>query len=307
VSKIKIAFLILAHTDPIHIARLANKLTMFSDFYVFIHVDKKQDIKVFEDELSENKKFVFLKNRYKVDWGSYNSVKATLELLRIAKDTDRFERFVLLQGLDYPIKNNYEIHEYFSKNKSIEFIRSCKISNSKEKYHSKKVELFWFFENRNVFKKIINRLNLIIPVKLRKGYIFENNKKHNIYWGAAQWALTDNAVNFILEFSKTHPKFNKYFKYVFPQDETYFHSIIYNSDFKRKTLMRKDEDPKKFLENWRNLHYFEYPNDKGIKILEFDDYTKILKSNALFIRKVNSSTSEKLLNQIDLKHRKQGF
>lgn len=304
-SEIKIAFLILAHTDPVHIARLANKLTMFNDFYVFVHVDKKQDIKVFEDELTKNKKVVFLKNRYKIDWGSYNSVKATLELLRVAKNKDRFERFVLLQGLDYPIKNNYEINDYFLKNRSVEFIRSCKISNSKEKYHSKKVELFWFLENRNILKKIINRLNLIIPIKLRRGYIFENGKKHNIYWGAAQWALTENAVNFILEFSEKHPKFNNYFKYVFPQDETYFHSIIYNSDFKIKTLMTKDEKPKKYLENWRNLHYFEYPNDKGIKIFEFNDYKKIIESDALFIRKVNSGISRKLLNHIDLKHKKE--
>ncbi len=37
----KIAYLILCHCDPAHIARLANKLTSETLNSVFIHVDKK--------------------------------------------------------------------------------------------------------------------------------------------------------------------------------------------------------------------------------------------------------------------------
>lgn len=300
---INIAFLILAHTDPSHITRLANKLTNSKNFDVFIHVDKKIEIDLFQRELKNNNQVFFIHNRFEIDWGSYNSVKATLELIKVSNETKDYKRFVLLQGLDYPIKSNDQINDFFCENISVEFIRSCKITGSKEKYHSKKIEMFWFFEKKNLLKKIINNLNLYLPFKFRKGYIIENGKKFDLFWGAAQWALSKEAVEYILSFSNNNPKFNRYFKYVFPQDETYFHTILYNSSFKERTLFKKEEEPKKLLENWRNIHYFEYPEDKGIKVLTMEDYRKILKSDSLFIRKVNSDISKDLLDKIDASHR----
>ena len=69
--------------------------------------------------------------------------------------------------------------------------------------------------------------------------------------GAPQWALTGECVKYILDFSKSHQKFNRYFKHVFAPDETYFHSVVYNSPFSDKTSASGAEPEKQGLVNWR--------------------------------------------------------
>lgn len=111
----KIAYLILCHTDPIHISRLANKLTEIDSGFVYIHVDNKVSIKEYKDLLKSNSKVKFITNRVNVHWGGYSSVKATLNLLDEAYKEYKYDRFVLLQGLDYPLKSNNEIIEFLLK------------------------------------------------------------------------------------------------------------------------------------------------------------------------------------------------
>lgn len=43
----KIAYLILCHTDPKHIKRLLDKITKNTDDVAFVHVDGKCDIEPF--------------------------------------------------------------------------------------------------------------------------------------------------------------------------------------------------------------------------------------------------------------------
>ena len=71
--------------------------------------------------------------------------------------------------------SNPEIADFFEKNADVEFIRACKITGSKDKYHAKKCECFWFYEKPNVFKKTINKLNAVLPIKVREG-IFKMTK-----------------------------------------------------------------------------------------------------------------------------------
>ena len=60
----RIAHLILAHTDPAHIARLAKRLSQFSD--VYIHIDKNIDITPFSAPVSSYNNIIFLLNKNKV-------------------------------------------------------------------------------------------------------------------------------------------------------------------------------------------------------------------------------------------------
>lgn len=49
----KIAYLILCHTDPKHIRRLINKLTYKTDNRCFVHIDKKSNLVNFKKELND--------------------------------------------------------------------------------------------------------------------------------------------------------------------------------------------------------------------------------------------------------------
>ena len=110
----RIAYIILCHTDPEHIRRLTKKITGGTDDEAFIHVDGKCDAAPFEQTLKDVPQAHFLCQRIPVYWGGYSAVEATVQLLRAALlwEGQPFDRFVLLQGLDYPFRTNREIHAF---------------------------------------------------------------------------------------------------------------------------------------------------------------------------------------------------
>lgn len=293
-----IAYLILCHTDPEHISRLAKKIRTNST-WIYIHVDISVDSKPFKELLQNEDRITLIKNRIKPYWGGFSAVEATMDLLKAASNEGRYDRYVLLQGLDYPILANCDIEEFFIDNRNIEFIRGCNITDSKDYYLYSKCKMYWFFDKKNLLRKCLNRLNRILKICNRKGYIMIGNKRFNIFWGAAQWALTSECVEYVIDFYNSQNKVNNYFRHVFPADETYFHTVVFNSTFAMNTTLGGPEKEVASLEYWRNLHYFEYP-DK-IKIFKEDDYEKLMNRECLFIRKTTTKESSRLLDMIDNK------
>lgn len=292
----RIAYLILAHKDPEHIARLVQRISN-ENCDVFIHIDLKYNVEQFKEKIKESKRVYFIKDRVDVYWGGFSAIKATMNLIKYSIKVNKYDRYVLLQGLDYPIVSNDFILSFFEKNNEIEFIRGCNITRSKEKYFYQKCRYYWFFDNINNFKRIINRTSRMFNIKVRRGVVRLEKKECDIFWGAAQWALTDKCIKYILEVYTKEFKYNKYFEHVFPADETYFHTIIFNSKFASRTMNGGPEKEKKYLVNWRALHYFEYENQ--IKTFTEKDYDHLRQQNVIFIRKVDSETSLQLLDLID--------
>ncbi|MCM3602198.1 beta-1,6-N-acetylglucosaminyltransferase [Robertmurraya korlensis] len=295
----KVAYLILCHNDEEHISRLVKKITEFEFFDVYIHVDLKVDISNFKQKVGDNKSVTFVEERYEVSWGGYSAVKATMSLINSANQRYDYDRYVLLQGLDYPLKTNKEIYNFFMENKNKEFIRGCNISKSTDKYFYSRCKYYLFYEKINPIKKVINKLNYMVDLKVRSGYI-KDGRIFDVYWGSAQWALTSECIKYIIKFHNENKKFNRYFKHSFPVDELYFTTIVFNSKFSTSTSMGGPENEKRGLVNWRNIHYFEYP--KNIKIFSEYDFQTLMERDELFCRKVNSIISRDLLEKIDKVH-----
>ena len=48
-------------------------------------------------------------------WGGYHAVLATLELMRVAVESDvNYDYYVLLQNLDYPLKSNNKLSSFLN-------------------------------------------------------------------------------------------------------------------------------------------------------------------------------------------------
>lgn len=109
--------------------------------------------------------------------------------------------------------------------------------------------------------------------------------------------MTKECVQYIVEFYNKHFKFNKWFKYSFPTNEMYFVTVVMNSNLKQSTMARGSEPEKRGLVNWRNLHYFEYP--EKIRVFNDNDFEFLSKREELFVRKVNTQESTKLLDLLD--------
>ncbi len=294
-AKLKVGFLILCHTDPVHIGRLARRLADTEQFYVWIHVDRKAEEAVFRREISDHPRIGWIEEREDCKWGRMGTVRAELKLLEAGVKAG-CGRLVLLQGLDYPLKSNEELLAFFQARPETEFLRACRVSDSRDAYHFQRCRRYWML-NDSLPARLWNRLNDWHPFYIRSGRYREGETVYHCYWGSAQWALTGACGAFILDFVKKHPGFVTYYSHIFPCDETFFASILYNSAYGERTAMGGPEPEKRYLVNWRNLHYFEYP--RQIRIFRQEDYDDLRRRDELFVRKVCSGQSEGLLDMLD--------
>jgi len=302
----KIAFLNLCHTDPELVARCAKRLCTDPDFDMYVHVDAKQNIEPFREALKDIRGVYFTPDRYKVYWGGYNAIHACFELIRAAINSDiHYDYYVMMQNLDYPIKTNRDIKRFFEANKGKEFIRGCPVARTKDWEFSRKYKLFYMKDNP--YGKVSNKnpvklLNTIASIFMSitticfNGIIHENDGDYDIYYGCAQWAVTDECARYLDDFEKTHPIFNRKMKIMQFPDEEYFHTVVHNSKF-REHCIKYNEPQKRWLVNWRNLTYFEFP--KEVTVLTKADYQKLKEVPDLFCRKVRSDISKDLLDELD--------
>ena len=61
----KIAYLILAHTDPYQLKRLIQALDVEGQVSFYVHIDARKDLSVFKDEVSSLSNVYFLRERKK--------------------------------------------------------------------------------------------------------------------------------------------------------------------------------------------------------------------------------------------------
>ncbi|MFE0299521.1 beta-1,6-N-acetylglucosaminyltransferase [Priestia megaterium] len=297
----KIAYLLLVHDNPLHLKRLVNTLDLYADFY--IHVDSKSDISDFKNEFRSKKNVYFVQKRFPVFWGGFNMIEATKELLRSATlSRTIYKRLVLLSGVDYPLISNKKIHEFFHENNTIEYIRGFDVTNSENRHYLKQIKKYYLMD-MPIPSPLINRVlkklfQLTIGLfNFKKPFIKIKNKKFDVFFGSQWWAITPECANEMLRIIDENKDIDHYFKYSFAPDEKYFHTVFFNSSFRDRTL---ENGPGVFSERgtwrWANIHHIHPSLSKWYSVSDCDE---VFASKKLFIRKVNTANSEKLLDIID--------
>ena len=301
-----IAIINLCHEDPGIVARSAEKLTRHECFDVYVHVDLKSGIGPFVTALSGIPRVHFSEDRFKVYWGGFNAVRATVETLRQALKSPRdYRYFALLQNYDYPIRSNEHIISYFEQNNGSEFIRGCPIARTKDWHYSMKYKIYNrrddnFYlarhSKRRMYLRYAHMLAMSCATIFSNGVLRDRDGRYELYYGAAQWAITRDLAEYFIGFYDSHPGFNSKMAHIQFPDEEYFHTVVHNSPFKYR-CQKYDEPARRWLVNWRNLHYFEHPG--VITVFTEKDYDKIMAEDALFVRKVRTGVSDGLLDRID--------
>jgi hypothetical protein len=291
---LKTAFLILSHHQPIQLARLVESLEC--DWgRIFIHVDKKADIKAFQEKVSKRGQICFLDDRSRVDIfrSGYGHVLATIHLLETAlKSDEHFDRFCLLTGADLPIKDLEKIKSSFDSKK--EYIRvDRRVGGRKKNKHDIYVR-YIHFETSSIQNSIFNYLQ--IPRRIYN--------KIPLYHGCSYWSLTEGCVRYILDFVRNNPDYYTFHKYTHTSDEIFFHSIIKSSPFAENIThdFEKTSDKKAFFSlNEHGCHFIDW-NAKGVrlpKVLTEGDLMNLLNSNALFARKFEEGESDQLIKLLN--------
>ena len=287
----KQAILVTVYKD---IDRLKILVDQFDDdFSFYIHIDKKSQIKKEDIELLENTENIrFISREYSINWGGFNHTKCILLLSKEALKDKEIEYIHLISGQDYPIKSCEEIKNLLEKKKGIEFLAYAELPNPKWPSTNgglDRVDYYFLYDlfNRNsrVGGKIISAfLNIQKRLKLKR------NKQYlpKLYGGWAWWSLSYPCLKYVVDYTEKNPLFFKRFEYTAIACEIYFHTIIMNSPFKKKVINN-------------DLRYIVWsqgmPNPK---VLDENDYDEIIKSDAIFARKIEYPASKKLIEKINL-------
>jgi len=287
-----IAFLILAHTDPVHFGRLCRALDHRSQ--IFVHLDAKTDIRPFLDQNLPDSVHL-IENRVQVSWAAYSQVEATLRLMQAALASGHdFSHFVMLSGLDYPIKPIAQLHTLLKNNSGKELIRFLDAAVSPA--YRVFFEHYWFLESINWLRpKSLDRairhgFGRVLRQVLRK----PQPAGMKCAWGSAYWALTPECCKYILEFGAANPEYGRWAKSSFAVDEHYFQTIVAHSRF-----LDSAEGFQPYVgdgpQTWRlgSLHI------NRRKVHAFEDFEELQKSDKFFVRKLMTGPSDRLIERLN--------
>jgi hypothetical protein len=227
-----IAYLVLAHADPVHLGRLLGAIAS-DDSEAFVHIDAKSDIAAFASLRAPRVHFV--EPRVPVYWGDYSQVEAILALLRTALAAPRnFSRFVLLSGADFPLRSTAYIERFFAAHPQTEFMNLVQMPAD---HAGKPLSRVTSFHRRHAdpFSRVERKLRrALVRFGLAKVERDHRRALGDIapFGGSTWWALTRPACLHLLQFVDQRRAVVRFFHNAVYPDELMFHTIIGNSPFR---------------------------------------------------------------------------
>ena len=309
-----IAYMILAHNQPLQLKRLIERLNQPNVMF-FVHIDKKTKNIAYFRSLLEGFKNVVIISTCDVNWMGYTTIDAELDLMKVAFNAEmKFKYFVLMSGQDYPIKDNQYINNFFDtyNNDFISYTDMNLISdafrNKIRQYHFRDIP---FINPRNP-KKIPPLVYLYFGLHRRvmkylPARTFYNNMKP--YFGSQWFALTHDTIGYILDYVANNPGYVKSMRYTDGPDEMFFHTIVLNSprksnvyDYDRYLEWQKTSKEKDlFTAGYTSLRYMDWSERAKTKpaVLDISYYHDLLESKDLFGRKFDEVSSAELMDKLD--------
>lgn len=286
----KDAILILAHKNIPHLHKLLRYFD--DDFCIFIHWDKKNRLTREERiDILQQPNVINIFHKYKITWGSINFLKAELFLLQEAMRYGTFRYFHLISGQDYPTKSLSYFKNFFSINNGFDFIEYKSLPRND--WENNTLDRFCYFIPCEYLdgssKKGNNRINTVVSFQKRINIKRRIPKQFEILYGGENWfSLMSDSVKYILEYTKEKPGFLRRLRYTFAADESYFQSILLNSEKRSKIINN-------------NLRYIEWQfrNNSFPANLDISDYFLILQSDVFFARKFEYPISIDLIRILD--------
>ena len=281
----KHAILITAYTDLFRLIELILSFKGLCDIYV--HIDKQYYMSHSGLQiLSSIKGVKLVMQKYSINWGGRNHLDAILDLCHQAySNSPNAEYFHLISGNDLLIKRMEYFNDFFEHNKGIDFLESFSLP-----YQG------WTGGGLNRIEYVhpLDRLNIrnegqariyqrYLQIQLRSKHTREL-PVYALYGGSSWWSLTSQTIKYIIDNYNWMGWYDR-LKDTFAPDELYVQTLLMNSP-------RKDE----ICNN--NLRYISWTMRNGNMpaILDEQDKIDLIRSNAIFARKVDSRISNRLIS-----------
>jgi len=296
----KLVYIILAHTNYEQTMRLFNRLDKEGVSFVF-HISSTSEDRYFERvyaALKDHPNCHFAK-RAVVKWGDFGVNQGALNAIdTICNNQIDFDFAVLLSGQSYPLKSYEGICQTLEKYQGKQLIENIPFSDIEDEFHHRIVPRHFWVGNRHFWyphqgkrSKLLATLAdfLLYPFvpkrqALPKGYI--------LFKGSLWWTLTKDCIEYVHQHSRTETGQNliKFLRYTRHSGETYFQTVLMNSDYKKSIV---NKDLRYIL--WRNLK-----DGKGHpKTLIAENFDDIATSECLFGRKFDMQRDTEILDLID--------
>lgn len=282
----KIAFLILAHKNPNQLTQLVEQLS-HTETEIYIHIDKKSDLSIFKNEFNRaNIHPKLLVQKVDIIYSSITYIDATYYLIKKAK-YDGCDYFVLLSGLDLPLRPVDEIVSFFKKQRNTDFFDYIEMPNKNLVYSGKTRTEYYNFKIRKKMETLFppkeiqhqmswkgKLLNWFLLFKSRGKTKREFPLGMTPYYSSQWWCMSLKSITYIIEFLEKNPEYYDYHKKALHPEEMFFQSIILNSERKINVV----NDNKRYI-RWKE-------GKKHPELIGLDELNEIRKvSNDLFARK----------------------
>ncbi len=220
-----VTYLVLAHTKPAQFASLVETLTRHGDAVV-AHIDAKADQEAFRRHLGRGSAAIeFTPERHDIRWGGFGSVAAELAMLERAVRVAPADYYVLLSGVDYPIRPRSQLVAELAS--GAVYMESWPMPDPRHNKPINRLERVYFPpKNRNSrLFGFVNKAALILPPRrdVQRGL-----GGRRPYGGSQWWALPHRCADQMLGFVRSQPGFVAFFRRSRNPDEMFFQTIVEN-------------------------------------------------------------------------------
>lgn len=294
-----IAYLVLAHADPVHFGRLLRRLSDPRVRFI-VHVDAKARQDAFERAAASVPNVVFVSDRVRVRWAAFSMVEAMLRLIEVglAATDERCSHFVLLSGADYPIAPNDRILDVLQREPRRQYLRRFDILACGDARQIRRVRGHHFREwadRHTIWRKPLFALERALDLFPRR-----MPQQLRMTSGSQWWALSRDFAAYCAKTARADPSFCASFRQMFAPDEIFFHTILDNSPYADQA-----EPIEPYLDvtalggpwQYGNLHFLN-----AIEPIRTAEEARAIFSShgdKLFARKFLSAVSAEALDTID--------
>ena len=222
----KHAYLIMAHNN---FSQLQTLITLLDHPQndIYLHVDKRA--KIFQPERVQVRYSKLIQiDRIRVNWGGHSQITCELNLLKAAAEK-QYAYYHLLSGNDLPLKTQEEIHSFFDRHFSENFME-FDVKANQSKSFLPRIGFYHFFQdiigrNTGLLAGVLRRLeSASLWIQERVGV---QRKQHiPAYKGANWFSITHELVEYVLS---KESLIRKQFYYSVCGDEVFLQSVAMES------------------------------------------------------------------------------
>lgn len=289
----KHAYLFLVHNN---IEQLKILLKLIDDERndIFIHIDKKSDMKKLIIESYVKKSSIFFCDSINVYWGHISITQATYSLIELAISKNKYWYYHLLSGADLPLKTQDEIHSFFEESRK-EFVHFS--PNEITKNNENRYKFYWlgikYYKINNIKSMIIKFIRKVfLLAQTIIGYNRLSNSNINVIQGCAWWSITDDFARYVV--SKKEWVL-RHFKYTLIPDETFVQTLLKDSPFLNN--INRDYNHNVYDNHEACLRKIDWSRGNPY-VWQIEDYDELINSNCIFARKFDINIDKQIIDKI---------